>query len=121
MSARLREIPYNYTSFSDREIVLRLLGEKPGTRCVLRSERRTGRSAPCSTKCSAISGWCPPSCSSQRQNQHPPPPSIAAARIVILKPNPPILKVVSTSIRATSPAINDSKSKKNWLETEIYS
>ena len=23
---RLREIPYNYTSFSDREIVLRLLG-----------------------------------------------------------------------------------------------
>ncbi|MEY3938364.1 MAG: hypothetical protein RL659_1205, partial [Pseudomonadota bacterium] len=24
---RLREIPYNYTSFSDREIVLRLLGE----------------------------------------------------------------------------------------------
>ena len=26
MTARLREIPYNYTSFSDREIVLRLLG-----------------------------------------------------------------------------------------------
>ena len=25
--ARLREIPYNYTSFSDREIVMRLLGE----------------------------------------------------------------------------------------------
>ncbi len=25
---RLREIPYNYTSFSDREIVLRLLGAK---------------------------------------------------------------------------------------------
>ena len=25
--ARLREIPYNYTSFSDREIVIRLLGE----------------------------------------------------------------------------------------------
>ncbi len=24
--ARLREIPYNYTSFSDREIVLRVLG-----------------------------------------------------------------------------------------------
>lgn len=23
---RLREIPYNYTSFSDREIVIRLLG-----------------------------------------------------------------------------------------------
>ena len=26
--ARLREIPYNYTSLSDREIVLRLLGER---------------------------------------------------------------------------------------------
>jgi len=25
MNARLREIPYNYTSFSDREIVIRLL------------------------------------------------------------------------------------------------
>jgi hypothetical protein len=25
--SRLREIPYNYTSFSDREIVIRLLGE----------------------------------------------------------------------------------------------
>ena len=25
--ARLREIPYNYTSLSDREIVIRLLGE----------------------------------------------------------------------------------------------
>ena len=25
---RLREIPYNYTSFSDREIVMRLLGER---------------------------------------------------------------------------------------------
>ncbi len=43
---RIREIPYNYTSFSDREIVLRLLGP----RCweilsQLRQERRTGRSA----------------------------------------------------------------------------
>lgn len=26
-SPRLREIPYNYTSFSDREIVFRLLGQ----------------------------------------------------------------------------------------------
>lgn len=26
MTSRLREIPYNTTSFSDREIVLRLLG-----------------------------------------------------------------------------------------------
>ena len=45
-SARLREIPYNYTSFSDREIVIRLLGE-PTWKILdeLRSERRTGRSA----------------------------------------------------------------------------
>jgi FAD/FMN-containing dehydrogenase/Fe-S oxidoreductase len=43
---RLREIPYNYTSFSDREIVIRLLGE-PAWRVLdeLRGERRTGRSA----------------------------------------------------------------------------
>jgi FAD/FMN-containing dehydrogenase/Fe-S oxidoreductase len=46
MPARLREIPYNYTSFSDREIVLRLLGE-PAWESLreLRSERVTGRSA----------------------------------------------------------------------------
>ncbi|NDB01179.1 MAG: DUF3683 domain-containing protein, partial [Betaproteobacteria bacterium] len=25
---RIREIPYNYTSFSDREIVIRLLGSR---------------------------------------------------------------------------------------------
>jgi FAD/FMN-containing dehydrogenase/Fe-S oxidoreductase len=44
--SRLREIPYNYTSFSDREIVLRLLGQE-GCEIVdeLRVERRTGRSA----------------------------------------------------------------------------
>ncbi len=43
---RLREIPYNYTSFSDREIVLRLLGERAWTLLDgLRGERRTGRSA----------------------------------------------------------------------------
>ncbi len=43
---RLREIPYNYTSFSDREIVIRLLGEPAwGTLNGLREERRTGRSA----------------------------------------------------------------------------
>ncbi|MGH8809000.1 MAG: DUF3683 domain-containing protein, partial [Noviherbaspirillum sp.] len=43
---RLREIPYNYTSFSDREIVIRLLGED-SWRILdeLRSERQTGRSA----------------------------------------------------------------------------
>ncbi len=44
--ARLREIPYNYTSFSDREIVIRLLGDRIwGILDELRSERRTGRSA----------------------------------------------------------------------------
>ncbi|MBI5271952.1 MAG: DUF3683 domain-containing protein, partial [Burkholderiales bacterium] len=43
---RLREIPYNYTSLSDREIVLRLLGERAWTLLDrLRGERRTGRSA----------------------------------------------------------------------------
>jgi FAD/FMN-containing dehydrogenase/Fe-S oxidoreductase len=43
---RLREIPYNYTSFSDREIVIRLLGA-PMWQVLdeLRSQRRTGRSA----------------------------------------------------------------------------
>ncbi|HXF45935.1 MAG TPA: DUF3683 domain-containing protein, partial [Burkholderiaceae bacterium] len=43
---RLREIPYNYTSFSDREIVIRLLGgEVWRVLDELRAERRTGRSA----------------------------------------------------------------------------
>jgi FAD/FMN-containing dehydrogenase/Fe-S oxidoreductase len=44
--SRLREIPYNYTSLADREIVIRLLGE-PAWEVLdgLRSERRTGRSA----------------------------------------------------------------------------
>ncbi len=43
---RLREIPYNYTSFSDREIVQKLLGA-PMWQLLdeLRQERRTGRSA----------------------------------------------------------------------------
>ncbi len=43
---RLREIPYNYTSFSDREIAIRLLG-RPAWEMLdrLRSERQTGRSA----------------------------------------------------------------------------
>ena len=46
MTARLREIPYNYTSFSDREIVIRLLGEDAWRALeVLRAERVTGRSA----------------------------------------------------------------------------
>jgi FAD/FMN-containing dehydrogenase/Fe-S oxidoreductase len=44
--ARLREIPYNYTSLADREIVIRLLGEESwGLLDELRAERRTGRSA----------------------------------------------------------------------------
>jgi FAD/FMN-containing dehydrogenase/Fe-S oxidoreductase len=44
--ARLREIPYNYTSFSDREIVIRLLGASMWQLLdELRSQRRTGRSA----------------------------------------------------------------------------
>ena len=44
--ARIREIPYNYTSFSDREIVIRLLGV-PAWEWLnrLRDERSTGRSA----------------------------------------------------------------------------
>ncbi|MGP1692318.1 MAG: DUF3683 domain-containing protein, partial [Giesbergeria sp.] len=43
---RLREIPYNYTSFSDREIVIRLLGSRAwDTLLQLRRERDTGRSA----------------------------------------------------------------------------
>jgi FAD/FMN-containing dehydrogenase/Fe-S oxidoreductase len=44
--ARLREIPYNYTSLADREIVIRLLGEDAwAVLDDLRAERRTGRSA----------------------------------------------------------------------------
>ena len=43
---RIREIPYNYTSFSDREIVIRFLGEAMwDTLNRLRDSRRTGRSA----------------------------------------------------------------------------
>ena len=43
---RLREIPYNYTSFSDLEIVIRVLGSRAWEVLNrLREERRTGRSA----------------------------------------------------------------------------
>jgi FAD/FMN-containing dehydrogenase/Fe-S oxidoreductase len=46
MNARLREIPYNYTSFSDREIVIRLLGHEAWDALdQLRAQRVTGRSA----------------------------------------------------------------------------
>ena len=45
-AVRLREIPYNYTSFSDREIVMRLLGADAWDLLLeLRGERKTGRSA----------------------------------------------------------------------------
>ena len=45
-TSRLREIPYNYTSFSDREIVIRLLGARAWeVLSRLRDERQTGRSA----------------------------------------------------------------------------
>ncbi|MFC3874834.1 DUF3683 domain-containing protein [Neisseria musculi] len=43
---RIREIPYNYTSYSDREIIIRLLGENAwNVLQALRSRRKTGRSA----------------------------------------------------------------------------
>ncbi|MBE9503790.1 MAG: DUF3683 domain-containing protein [Proteobacteria bacterium] len=43
---RIREIPYNYTSFSDREIIIRYLGEEMWHLIEeLRGSRRTGRSA----------------------------------------------------------------------------
>jgi FAD/FMN-containing dehydrogenase/Fe-S oxidoreductase len=46
MNPRLREIPYNYTSYSDREIVIRLLGEDAWSALEeLREQRVTGRSA----------------------------------------------------------------------------
>ena len=45
-SPRLREIPYNYTSFSDREIIVRVLGKRAWELVSeLREERKTGRSA----------------------------------------------------------------------------
>ncbi|RDH83051.1 MAG: FAD-linked oxidase [endosymbiont of Galathealinum brachiosum] len=45
-NTRIREIPYNYTSFSDREIIIRFLGE-PIWQLIneLRGERQTGHSA----------------------------------------------------------------------------
>jgi len=46
MTTRLREIPYNYTSYSDREIVIRLLGDDAWNNLdELRAQRVTGRSA----------------------------------------------------------------------------
>ncbi|MBF0281821.1 MAG: DUF3683 domain-containing protein [Zetaproteobacteria bacterium] len=46
MSDNIREIPYNYTSYSDKEIVIRFLGENVWEDLnVLRHQRRTGRSA----------------------------------------------------------------------------
>ena len=46
MPDRIREIPYNYTSFSDREIVIRFLGEPYWDMLnELRHQRNTGISA----------------------------------------------------------------------------
>ena len=46
VATRVREIPYNYTSFSDKEIVIRLLGEDSWSLLKsLRSLTRTGQSA----------------------------------------------------------------------------
>lgn len=46
MQTRIREIPYNYTSFSDREIVIRFMGEASWDILQqLREQRKTGRSA----------------------------------------------------------------------------
>ncbi len=46
MTDNIREIPYNYTSYSDREIVLRFLGQEAWDNLnVLRGQRKTGRSA----------------------------------------------------------------------------
>ena len=46
VTTRLREIPYNYTSFSDREIIIRFLGDEAWDILnQLRTERKTGRSA----------------------------------------------------------------------------
>ncbi len=46
INERIREIPYNYTSYSDREIVIRFLGLKMWEILnTLRATRRTGRSA----------------------------------------------------------------------------
>ena len=43
---RIREIPYNYTSYTDREIVIRLLGNEAWQILQdLRGQRKTGRSA----------------------------------------------------------------------------
>ena len=44
--SRYREIPYNYTSFSDKEIVLNYFDERTWQQIEdLRSQRKTGRSA----------------------------------------------------------------------------
>ena len=55
---RLREIPYNYTSYSDREIVIRLLGEAAWeTLETLRAQRGVRRG--CCLKYWATFGrWC---------------------------------------------------------------
>ena len=70
---RLREIPYNYTSFSDREIVIRLLGAPLwDVLDELRGERAPAARRACSSRCWATSGWssaipiCRTTCSTTR-------------------------------------------------------
>lgn len=56
-ATRLREIPYNYTSFSDREIVIRFLGEGIWeTLNELRGERKPVALRACCLKCWVICG-----------------------------------------------------------------
>ncbi len=71
---RLREIPYNYTSFSDREIVIRLLGRGDcgscSTSCAASAAPAARRG--CCSRCWATSGWssaiptCRTTCSTTR-------------------------------------------------------
>ena len=58
--ARLREIPYNYTSFSDREIVIRLLGDARvgAARASCAASARPAARRACCTRCWATSGSC---------------------------------------------------------------
>ena len=57
---RLREIPYNYTSFSDREIVIRLLGARGLGACstAARASAAPAARRACCTRCWATSGSC---------------------------------------------------------------
>jgi hypothetical protein len=55
---RIREIPYNYTSFSDREIVIRFLGEEMwAVLNELRGNGARGCRRACSSRCWGTCGW----------------------------------------------------------------